>query len=412
MGFVARALWFAAVGLLGFEAAGCGQVSGANGGEGSLENTDGLPPSAQPFAFAKSGERVQALGYLSEGVAQFRTLHDQKLDFDCTFKSGKVCGELRCVPKQSAQLIFLDANCSEPATWMLDEGAHVGAWVTTEQLISDCGDDFFRREPFEIGEEVYPEGPPGGVFPKVYQLRDAACTAASPPAKSIPAVNRLLPHADTELVAAKRVSIDVGGGLRLARAVGEDGSEFVLAVTTADGVACSVQPDGECVPLGQDATGSFPNTQRIRQGSGAAHVDLFTSSPGAGRPGVPVAQFPEALDFVDDAGHRCRVVEAVDGTRRCAVLEPIAYESGYWSDAACTQRLRYDPSGAEPSHLRVALRAEGSLLSAVSTVKTYDGPVFAITNGACVASFAVGPVFALDERIDASTLPQVFETSL
>jgi hypothetical protein len=386
---------------------------GPTGEKGGPDNTDGLLPSTQSFAFAKSGERVQALGYLSEGVAQFRTLHDQKLDFDCAFRSGKVCGELRCVPKQSAQLIFLDASCSDPATWMPDGDAHVGPWVTTEQLISDCAEDFFLREAFEIGEEVYPEGPPGGGVPSVYELRDGACRAAFPPAKSIPAVNRLIPHSDTELVAARRVSIDVGGGLRLARAVAEDGSEFALAVTTADGVACSVQPDGECVPLGQDATGSFPNTQRVRQGSGAAHVDLFTSSPGAGRPGVPVAQFPEALDFVDDAGNRCHVVEAVDGTRRCAVLEPIAYEGGYWSDAACTQRLRYDPTGAEPSHLRVALYAENSmLLSAVSTVKTYAGPVFSITNGACVATAAIRPVFALDQRIDASTLPEVFETSL
>lgn len=418
--------------LLGALAVGCGQVTDASAGAGTggLGNARSepvnpgdsrLPAVTDRFAFAKSGQRVHALGYASEGVTQFRTLHDQQLDFDCEFMSGAGSCDLHCVPKQAAELIFLDANCSQPATWNLFQAAHVGDWVSVIQVLHECPGQGFPRQTFKIAEEVYPEAS-HGPGPAVYELQGTSCVAAYPPAKSIPAVNRLIPHADRELVAARPVSFDVGGGLRLSRLLGEDGSELTVAVTNAAGEACSVQSDGQCVPSHARASGPIPTTQRIRQGSGAVHVDLFSSLPGAGREGVPVAHFPDVLDFMDDSGDRCQVLPAVDGTLRCASLDPdghygaSAYESPYYADAACSQQLRFGyPLGVDFSRLRVALYSESNALTAISTVKVYEGPVYHFSDELCVSSMTdgtEGELLTLDRRIEASDMPLVVETTL
>jgi hypothetical protein len=164
--------------------------------------------------------------------------------------------------------------------------------------------------------------------------------------------------------------------------------------------------------------GPIPITQRIRQGSAAIHLDVFTSSPGPDRAGVPVAHFPEAFDFVDAAGDRCVVLPAVGGTLRCASLYPggevvRTYDAGFWADAACTQRLFYgSPRFVEPSLLRVGLYADGGVLSAVSTVKAHSGPVYRIEDEVCVPRVSDIGLLALDRKTEASTLPIVFETTL
>jgi hypothetical protein len=441
MAFIARVSSLATVSLLGLAGLSCGQVAGATGGDGTAGDGSGgdgpgvvgagggapraargngeLPQSSDRFAFAKGGQRLQALGYLSDDAAQFRTFHDQLLDIDCEFISGKVCGDLRCAPKlrtDRTELIFLDAKCSEPATWILFQNAQVGDWVSIGPAFSPCPGQTPQRETFELGEEVFPESN-SGPAPLVYEWRGTTCAPAFPPAKSIPAVNRLIRHADSELVAARPVSFDVGGGLYLSRLLGEDGSELTISVTAAAGVACAIQATGECIPLDKNAAPPFPMTQRIRQGSGAAHIDLFTSAPGAGSVGVPVALFPEAVDFLDDAGNRCQVVPAVDGTLRCAMTSPAPLGSGSWADAACTRPVYYDyPSGADPSRLRVALY-EGSALSAVSTVQVYEGPTYFMSDGGCRAatpdeSSLEWVRLILDQRTEASAMPLVFETTL
>ncbi|HEY3253358.1 MAG TPA: hypothetical protein VGJ91_05400 [Polyangiaceae bacterium] len=497
MGFIARAGWLACAVLLGFGAAGCGQVGGTNG----AGDHTGLPSSTDASAFAKSGERLQALAYTSEGVTQFRTLHDRLLGFDCEFVSGSAGGDLHCVPKQWGQLIFLDASCSEPATWVEGEALHAGDWLSIGSSQTECpGQAPAHRDAFQVGDEVYPATDFGSA-PMVFALRDTGCVAASPPAKSSPGVNRLIAQADSGLVAAKPVSVDAGGGLRLSRLLAEDGTELTVAVTTSGGEACTIQADGECVPtlsasaslgdyftaldancetpaftanfpakcgvprfglsgtsaetlsvhllrpvtqlfartprypeaetdptavscepanafsnwfaLGQDVTGSLPMTQRTRQGSGAVHMDVFSSSPKAGAAGVPVARYPDEPDFLDDSGTSCQVTSAVDGTLRCTSLQPTTYESGYFEDAACKQRLYYGyPDNAELSTLRVILRTDRGVLSAISTVKPYDGPVYVDSNGVCAGAVANRVLVALDQRTEVADLPLVVETVL
>jgi hypothetical protein len=107
MGFIARVACWVGVVLLGAFAVGCAQVTEVGGGAGTRgvgnaqpEPVDadnrGLPASTDRSAFAKSGARVRALGYAAEDVAQFRTLHDRQLAFDCEFMNGATCGDLHC----------------------------------------------------------------------------------------------------------------------------------------------------------------------------------------------------------------------------------------------------------------------------------------------------------------------------
>ena len=408
MGFRVQLGGLVGVALLGLLVVGCGQVVGTNEGGGAAAGSNQLPAATDRYASAKSGERVQALGYVSEGVAQFRTLHDELLGFDCEFVSGIADDDLHCVPKLSGNLIFLDALCSQPATWDLFWPVHVGDWLSVG---SNGNSSPPRRETFELGEEVYPESTSGGV-PPVFDLAGTTCVAIqNPPAKGIPAVNRLIPHADSELVAAKLVSLDARGGLRLRRAIGEDGSELTLSVTNAKGEACSVDRDA-CVPITSDLTGPFPAIQRTRQGSGAVYLELISSSPGGADPGVPVGHFPTELDFLDAAGNRCNVVPAVDGTLRCATLEPMAYQSGY-ADPACKQHLYYgQPEGVDPSTLLAALRTDSGLLAATSSVKVYTGPVYNDSIDGCVQTTSAHELLELDQRVDVSVMPQVFESPL
>lgn len=494
MGFIARAVGLGFGVSLGLGALGCGQLTGSNGQGGATADGDGHPTLADGLALAKSGDRLQVLGYVSEGVTLFRTLHDKLLDFDCEFVGDG--GDRHCVPLRSTSLIFLDASCSEPATRMAPGLTQVGAWVSTGVTSQDCpGQPLPDRKTFQIGEELYPEAF-DGAGPKVYELRGGACVPALA-GRSFPAINRLIPYPESGLVAAKPVIQDAGGGLHLLRLFGEDGSELTESIFTAAGEGCSIQLDGECVPtlaataaqgdyltaldascqtpaftspfpsqcgvprlavvgasaetlrvhllepatqlfarlpsspevegdpsavscgladsaaypnwftLGQDVTGTFPKTQRTRQGTDAVHVDLFSSSPAAGRVGVPLAQ----SGFLNAAGARCQAVPAVDGTLRCASLESVAYESFNWADAACTERLYYGrPSGADPSLQRPVL--DGSKLTAVSTFKLYEGPVYVQNTDGCIATVPTDELLALDQRGDVSALPLVLETTL
>src|SRR6478609_6130529 len=124
MGFVARSRGWIGSLIFGVFAVGCGGATEPRGGEGVLTN-DPVGEASDRFALVKSGKRVRALGYISQGVAQFRTLHDGQLDFDCEFVKGEPGADLHCVPKMQTSLIFLDAACSQPATWMMDRAQRV-----------------------------------------------------------------------------------------------------------------------------------------------------------------------------------------------------------------------------------------------------------------------------------------------
>lgn len=416
MGSVARVRGLVASLMLGAGSLGCGQVTSSTGGEGASANDSPGGESGtvnDRFALATSGERVLALGYLSEGVAQFRTLHDRVLDFDCEFVEGVADADLHCVPKRTATLIFLDEACSQPATWILDPSLHAGDWVSVGSPYRNASEGIpSHRDVFVVAEQVSPEYDLSHES-QVYELQGTACVHAVPPAKSLPAVNRLIAHADTEFAPAKLLNLDAGGGFWLSRLMGADGAEFTAAVTSADGGACSVQPTDEIEPM-HCATMPVPTTQRVQLGSGAVHVEQIMSSPSDGRAGLPVGQYPAVTDFLDNGGELCRPTKAVDGTLRCARVVLGAYESDRWADAACTERLYYSdwPAGADVSRLRAPVLASDGSLAAVATVTAYTGPVYAIDSGGCVSRPSGDTLVQLDQLVDISTMPEVFETAL
>lgn len=111
MGFSTWVCRLVAGGLLGFGGVGCGQVTELKGGEGAFSDgsaEERTPAATERFAFAKSGQRSRAVGYLSEDVAQFRTLRDELLGFDCQLEPDSPGPDFHRVPKQTTALIFLD----------------------------------------------------------------------------------------------------------------------------------------------------------------------------------------------------------------------------------------------------------------------------------------------------------------
>ena len=94
-----------------------------------------------------------------------------------------------------------------------------------------------------------------------------------------------------------------------------------------------------------------------------------------------------------------------------------AWESSYWSGAECTQHLYYAyPADTELSRLRAGVYAADNLaLSAVATVKVYDGPVFSSDGGVCFSTAyngRNGELLTLDRRMDVLAMPLVVETAL
>ena len=229
---------------------GCGQVrDDSDTGGGAAGSGD---EAAMGLDFAQSGSRLVAMGYSSNEAKVFRTFHDSKLGFDCHFVSDAAGAFQRCVPDEASAVIYTDAGCSEPATW---ERWGPRRWAAGEAVsgvadasTGDCpGDASPHREVYRVAEQLTEEvlGPPAQ---PLFALVDSRCQLATPPAKGTPAVHRLVPLAETELVRAQTISVNLGDGLRLTRLVADDGAALNWGITGADRVSCEIQRDGECVP--------------------------------------------------------------------------------------------------------------------------------------------------------------------
>ena len=523
--------WVMHAALAGLAALGCGQVAaGASEGAGGSPGTAGqaaggsagaaagtagdagrpalvdpnLPwDSALPFA--KSGDRLQALGYVANSVEQFRSMHDALLDFDCEFAPDAAGSGLRCVPRAQTDIIYLDPNCSQPAAWNEYDTIRMGETVSARPAQPGfvCPNTpGLHRETFDVGEQVYAEWNSSKRTP-VYEHSGVKCMPTFPQVKGLPAVQRLIPRSESTLVAAKRVITDVGSGLRLSRIIAEDGAQVTVAVMNAAQQPCAVQPDGECIPgilaiagsgdyfvaldaactepafsspfadacgkpelgiegtsgdtfrvhqlkaaplfakrfvlddhlevdplattcehaipgefsafaLDRDVTGAYPMAQPLRRGTRDLHVDWFVTKASAGSLVVPIARVQESPQFLNALGHLCQVTPSVDGSLRCAAIEPQAFEDTYWADPACTKPLyRSYPPGQDPATLhRAEYDPDGTRLTGLWTVKAYPGAVYGIVNNQCSKTIPLGTTLTLDQRTDVSALPQVVEQPL
>jgi len=201
--------------------------------------------------FARSGSRLVAMGYSSNEAKVFRTFHDQQLGVDCDFVASASGAEQLCVPTATAMVAYTDADCTEPTAWLIwnefEEGDIISAAAPASPLSTCAGDTPLYRATYRVGEKLSDESLPTADGPP-YQLQAGKCQHAYPPAKLTPATYRLTPIADSELVAAKQVSVKVTDSLRLTRLLAEDGAELNLGATDTARAPCQFQRDGECVP--------------------------------------------------------------------------------------------------------------------------------------------------------------------
>jgi hypothetical protein len=212
-----------------------------------------MPFGMLPYAL--SGTRLAAMGSADEGAAVFRTLRDTGLGFDCIFAKAET-GDLHCVPKNYAALIFLDANCSEPAA-PEPEGsfnAYTGKYVV---IGGPAGTSYAERQElpkhgpvYRVAEKVRERGA-YGTTPEtsgLFTLSGGVCVGTAPRVgKEVPNIYRLLPVADSELVAATVLELPLEGGLTLERLVSSDGAEISSGLKQA-GKRCLLQTDGNCAP--------------------------------------------------------------------------------------------------------------------------------------------------------------------
>jgi len=398
---------------------GCGQTRGVSDTGGGAAGSDDGPPT-MALDFAQSGARLVAMGYSSNEAQVFRTFHDSSLGFDCNFVPDAAGVHQRCVPSTTATIVYTDAGCSEPAAWDESTWGQPG-WEVGDTLsgipsgdTSTCpGQAPPHRAAYRVAELLTEEvlGPPS--IP-LFALNGARCQPTIGPAKITPPVHRLVPMLETELARAERVSLNLGGGLRVTRLVSDDGAELSVGVTGADRTPCGLQRDGECVPEpiaappsfapsgrfgsalnadctepafvspyspacgairfaveddgaaplkvmsltkapalfgwqlvlpvteeltyactasagdgaapDRDLTGTLPSASRLQRGTGPLRVNWYSVGQSELLP--VLADFRRASpgvvpapEFVTDAGLPCQIMQADDGTERCAVVD-------------------------------------------------------------------------------------------
>lgn len=206
------------------------------------------------------------MGYSSNDARVFRTFHDSQLDFDCEFVSAADGTEQICVPRSRVTVVYTDPDCREPAGWLeRSDGSSTGDAVSSGPgaPVTSCpGETPAHRDAYRIGELLAEERVPGELGLRLFERSQGGCHTATPPGKVAPPTYRLTPLSESDLARGKRVSLDLGAGLRLARLVADDGAELNLGVTGSDGTACELQRDGECVPEpiarpSQESSGKF-----------------------------------------------------------------------------------------------------------------------------------------------------------
>lgn len=234
-------------------AVGCAKTdAGRDTGTGAGGSADG-PSTPAPMAldFVRGGTRLLAMGYSSNEARVFRTFHDSQLDFDCEFVSAGEGSDERCVPRARVTVVYTDEDCTELAGWVdYGNGSDPGTAVSSapRQVATSCpGQPPAPRGTYRLGEQISNEVFGGPSVP-LFERSESGCRTAQPPGKVAPPTYRLIPLSEDELARGKRVSVDLGAGLRLVRLIGDDGAELNLGLTSNDGTPCALQRDGECVP--------------------------------------------------------------------------------------------------------------------------------------------------------------------
>jgi len=208
--------------------------------------------------YASSGTRLEAIGYADEGAVFFDTMHDEHLSADCVYEQTEA-GDWVCAPTLQRSLIYLDADCTQPAVeeqpftestgevFSLSDGTgrsgadtvlvpkHTPAYRVTDEIFKSDGSTTYAEDTLSI------------------YVRSTAtqCTGPRLANRHVvvvpPSIFRVTPLDDDQLVKATVRHLPLQNQLSLQRLVTDDGSQLSGHVEHA-GRECEIQRDGRCVP--------------------------------------------------------------------------------------------------------------------------------------------------------------------
>jgi hypothetical protein len=223
---------------------GCGAASGSE--------------PAGPIAdlpFARSGQRLKVWSFVGNGVDLFSTFHDNQLDADCEFIPSPAGDRHVCLPKDTADVVYLDAACTRPAA---RSGPAVtlapGQWVSgvvpgTEKTC--VGGSPPERVGYRVAERLFA----GGIgalnqpLPTVFSGTASDCRQTNlQVALLAPDLFRLERQDDSVFVSGTLSARPGTDGLVVERLVAEDAAELTVGVLGRDARPCLIQSDGRCVP--------------------------------------------------------------------------------------------------------------------------------------------------------------------
>lgn len=208
---------------------------------GALVSMPGCGDDAAPRPPWVSGDRLRAAVVDGgDGAVAFRGWHDRELGVACAFATA-ADGVLRCLPTDTAYLVFRDAACTERAAVSFAR--------------PDCPGPVYAAAPSGLGcpddpRALYPVGAALGVGP-VYFDRDGTCE----PFLSAP-LYAVGPAVEPSRFVAAHVRIeDHGDGLAARVATTDDGARQVLSLADATGASCGrlELSDGASVCVGSVA---------------------------------------------------------------------------------------------------------------------------------------------------------------
>jgi len=166
--------------------------------------------------------------------------------------------------------------------------------------------------------------------------------------------------------------------------------EAVLDSEGRPRVSCESDAGARAYAAGQDVTSRFAQAGSAEVAFGALRLVQHRSPAAGGAASAgPTIVFEAGGAFVDEQGQGCRTRTGLFNTLECDVSGPEIYESGFWKDAACENRL-YDflgPHDAADGAPAVSAFREVSSLDEVRrtwlSFKSYAGPVYRPNDGTC-----------------------------
>ncbi|MBL8621214.1 MAG: hypothetical protein JNK64_07925 [Myxococcales bacterium] len=269
---------------------------------GALVSAPGCGDDAAQRPPWVSGDRLRAAVVDGgDGAVAFRGWHDRELGAACAFATA-ADGVLRCLPTDTAFLVFRDAACTERAAVSFAGPDCPGPAYAAAPSALGCPDD---------PRPLYPLGAALGDG-LVYFDRDGTCEPfVSAPLYAVgPAVE------PSRFVAARVRTDDHGDGLAARVAIADDGAQQVLSLADATGASCGrlELSDGASVCVG---TVAYPAPQ--------LHADDACTAPA---PAVTHRCQP-APDVVLDVGGVALAAGALPGPLYVAANDACAIDDTY-----------------------------------------------------------------------------------